>query len=163
MWTRLLPQQRFTTPLSLSNVSQIPKLISSNLLKVGTVSMSSSPSPPPPDDPPKTRVPIVLLESDLEERFIKGGGAGGQKINKTASAVQLVHLPTGLRVETQRFRGLADNRKEARKLLRQRLDVLRNGPLSTISLRIAKLQRQKAKQRQRSEAKKKSSEGDSSQ
>ncbi len=95
MWTRLLLQQRFMTLLSLSNVSKIPKVIGSNLLKVATASMSSSPTPPP-DEPPKTRVPIVLLESDLEERFIKGGGAGGQKINKTASAVQLVHLPTGL-------------------------------------------------------------------
>ncbi len=107
------------------------------------------------DSKPRKKVPIELLESDLEERFIKGGGAGGQKINKTASAVQLFHRPSGIRIETQRFRGLADNRKEARKLLKQRLDVLANGPLAKISLKIAKLQKQKAKQKHRSEAKKK--------
>jgi protein subunit release factor B len=107
------------------------------------------------DSKPRKKVPIEILESDLEERFIKGGGAGGQKINKTASAVQLFHRPSGIRIETQRFRGLADNRKEARKLLKQRLDVLANGPLAKISLKIAKLQKQKAKQKHRSEAKKK--------
>ncbi len=60
---------------------------------------------------------ITLVESDLVEKFIKGSGKGGQKINKTSSAVQLHHLPTGVRVYTQKYRSLQDNRREARSLL----------------------------------------------
>ena len=37
----------------------------------------------------------VVLDSEIEESFLKGSGPGGQKINKTSSAVQLKHLPTG--------------------------------------------------------------------
>jgi len=37
-----------------------------------------------------------LNESDLEEKFVRGSGPGGQKINKTSSCVQLKHVPTGM-------------------------------------------------------------------
>lgn len=36
-----------------------------------------------------------LLETDLEEQFVRGSGPGGQKINKTASCVVIKHIPTG--------------------------------------------------------------------
>jgi hypothetical protein len=62
-------------------------------------------------------------------------------------------------LKTQRFRGLADNRREARKLLKLKLDELYNGDQSKTALKIAKKQKQKAKQRQR--AKKKKGELDS--
>jgi protein subunit release factor B len=39
---------------------------------------------------------ITIDENDIEEKFVKGGGKGGQKINKTNSKVQLLHIPTGL-------------------------------------------------------------------
>lgn len=44
----------------------------------------------------KKKVDIVIDESEIEENFIKGGGPGGQKINKSVSCVQLKHLPTGI-------------------------------------------------------------------
>ncbi len=47
-------------------------------------------------DEPKRKQEIVLDEKDLEELFIKGGGPGGQKINKSVSCVQLKHKPTGI-------------------------------------------------------------------
>jgi protein subunit release factor B len=93
------------------------------------------------------------LETDLLETFKKGGGPGGQKINKTCSAVQLLHIPTGIRVETQRFRGLAENRKEARKLLLERLDQVENGSLSRKAKEIQKVQKRKQKQAYRSKKK----------
>ena len=62
---------------------------------------------------------IELNESDLEERFVRGSGPGGQKINKTSNRVVLVHVPTGLRVECQDQRSLSANRKIARNKLRQ--------------------------------------------
>jgi protein subunit release factor B len=89
----------------------------------------------------------------LEENFVKGSGAGGQKINKTSSCVQLKHIPTGIMIETQRFRSLADNRREARKLLAQKLDTLVNGDQSKMARKIAKLQKQKQKQKQRAKKK----------
>lgn len=58
-----------------------------------------------------------VLESDLEESFTCGGGKGGQKINKTATRVELRHLPTGRVVHCQETRSLALNRFFARRRL----------------------------------------------
>lgn len=60
---------------------------------------------------------LGIEEDDLEERFIKGSGPGGQKINKTASCVALKHTESGIEVKCQDGRSLADNRIEARKRL----------------------------------------------
>jgi protein subunit release factor B len=51
--------------------------------------------------------------SDIEERFVRGAGPGGQKINKTSSTVWLRHGPTGLEVRCQRERSQAANRELA--------------------------------------------------
>ncbi|KAL7421965.1 hypothetical protein Q5752_003737 [Cryptotrichosporon argae] len=64
-------------------------------------------------------------ESDLEERFVKGRGPGGQAINKTNSCVCLTHLPTGIRVQAQPTRSREQNRAVARQILKERLDLLR--------------------------------------
>lgn len=56
-------------------------------------------------------------EDDIEEVFIKGGGKGGQKINKTNSKVQLKHVPTGIVVSCQYSRSRDLNRKKAREIL----------------------------------------------
>ncbi|ATY67058.1 peptidyl-tRNA hydrolase domain [Cordyceps militaris] len=70
-------------------------------------------------------------DCDLEESYLKGSGPGGQKIeNKTNSAVQLKHIPTGIVVKSQATRSRAQNRKHARDILAQRLDDLENGPES---------------------------------
>ena len=42
---------------------------------------------------------VVLCESDLEEKFVRGFGKGGQKVNKTSNCVELKHLPTGIAVK----------------------------------------------------------------
>jgi protein subunit release factor B len=51
--------------------------------------------------------------ADVEERFIRGSGPGGQKINKTSSSVWLRHGPTGIQVRCQRERSQAVNRELA--------------------------------------------------
>ncbi len=51
--------------------------------------------------------------ADVEERFVRGAGPGGQKINKTSSTVWLCHRPTGLEVRCQRERSQAANRELA--------------------------------------------------
>lgn len=110
----------------------------------------------------------ILNENDLEETFVRGSGAGGQKINKTANKVVLVHTPTNLRVECQETRSLQQNRKIARKRLAMKLDELWNGSESKvqqkISKKIDKKQKQKARNqsrlRKKLEAKSKSKEDD---
>ncbi|KAI8832233.1 RF-1 domain-containing protein [Chytriomyces cf. hyalinus JEL632] len=92
--------------------------------------ITSSSRATPPHLLQRKRLPITLDETQLEENFIKGSGKGGQKVNKAVSCVQLKHVPTGIVIKTQRFRDLASNRKEARKLLSLDLDDLCNGPLS---------------------------------
>ncbi|KAI9352987.1 RF-1 domain-containing protein [Zopfochytrium polystomum] len=114
----------------------------------------------PPAKAKPVRQEIVLDEKDLEESFVKGGGKGGQKVNKTNSRVQLRHVPTGIIVMTQRFRELAANRKEARKLLRLRLDEIINGALSKASVARAKVAKQKSKQAQRAKKKYGGKEGE---
>ena len=51
--------------------------------------------------------------ADVEERFVRGAGPGGQKINKTSSTVWLRHRPTGLEVRCQRERSQSANREIA--------------------------------------------------
>ena len=96
---------------------------------------------------------IVLNESDLVEKFVKGHGPGGQKINKCRHRVQLKHIPSGIMVESQRFRELVSNRKEARKLLKLKLDVLVNGDQSKVARKVAKIKRKNARQKYRANKK----------
>ena len=55
-------------------------------------------------------VSLGVQPDDVEETFIRGTGAGGQKINKTSSTVRLRHLPTGVEVRCQRERNQSVNR-----------------------------------------------------
>lgn len=48
-----------------------------------------------------TRTEIILKESDLEESFVKGGGPGGQAVNKSNNAVWVKHIPTGIQVKVR--------------------------------------------------------------
>ncbi|KAK1747362.1 RF-1 domain-containing protein [Skeletonema marinoi] len=91
-----------------------------------------------------------LNEDELEEKFVKGSGAGGQKVNKTSNRVILVHTPTGLRVECQDTRSLQQNRKIARKRLRLKLDAFINGDTSRAGQKATKAVTKKAKNKARS-------------
>jgi uncharacterized protein (UPF0248 family) len=99
-----------------------------------------------------TKTPIVMSEDDLSETFVRGSGAGGQKVNKTSNRVVLVHEPTQLRVECQDTRSLQQNRKIARKRLLEKLDGHLNGEQSKNSLKHQKAaqKKQKSKTKNRS-------------
>lgn len=58
-----------------------------------------------------------IYERDLIERFIRGSGPGGQKVNKTSSCVQLRHIISGIDVKCQESRSLMVNRIQARNLM----------------------------------------------
>lgn len=66
-------------------------------------------------------IQIDLPEKDIELKFIRGGGAGGQKVNKTSSTAQLRHLPTGIIITCQTERSQSANKEMAFKILRGRL------------------------------------------
>ena len=53
---------------------------------------------------------LGLRAADVEERFVRGTGPGGQKINKTSSTVWVRHGPTGIEVRCQRERSQTANR-----------------------------------------------------
>lgn len=66
-------------------------------------------------------IKIDIPEKDYELKFIRGGGAGGQKVNKTSSTAQLRHLPTGIILTVQTERSQSANKDMAFKILRARL------------------------------------------
>lgn len=64
---------------------------------------------------------ISIREEDLEWQFMRSGGAGGQSVNKTNSAVRLIHGPSGIAVTARQERKQAQNREIALELLRAQL------------------------------------------
>lgn len=70
--------------------------------------------------------------NDVEERFIRGTGPGGQKINKTSSTVWLRHGPTGLEVRCQRERSQGANRELAWAELAAKLEARKTQALAAV-------------------------------
>ncbi len=66
---------------------------------------------------------LGIPPADVEERFVRGSGPGGQKINKTSSTVWLRHRPTGVEVRCQAERSQAANRERAWAELCDRLET----------------------------------------
>ena len=93
-----------------------------------------------------------VREEDLDERFVLGSGAGGQKINKTSSAVSLRHGPSGLAVKVQSSRSREINRWLARRMLAERLLERIAGARSARQQEIEKIRRQKRRKSRRQRA-----------
>ncbi len=98
-------------------------------------------------------IKLGILEEDLVEKFVRGTGSGGQKINKTSSCVSLKHPPTGLETKVQRDRSREMNRYLARKDLCDKQEEIILGKKSAGQQAREKIRRSKRRQSRRQRAK----------
>jgi len=96
---------------------------------------------------------LGVRPEDVEENFIRGGGHGGQKINKTASCVQLIHRPTGIEIRCQQHREQSKNRLSGWKLLILKIEEQKLGKQSKIQRDIFKLRKQKKRRSRKAKEK----------
>jgi peptide chain release factor len=90
-----------------------------------------------------------LFEKDITETFVRSGGSGGQKVNKTSSCVHLTHITSGLSVKIQKSRSQGLNRYYARKRMCELLENKLLGKESPEARRIEKIRKQKDRNRRR--------------
>lgn len=92
-------------------------------------------------------------KKDVIEKFIKSGGPGGQKVNKSSSCVYLKHIPTGIEVKMSRERSQSLNRFLAWRLLAEKIEERIKGIKSKRRQKIEKIRRQKRKRSKRAKEK----------
>jgi peptide chain release factor len=88
---------------------------------------------------------LGIVEEDLEERFVRASGRGGQKLNKTSTCVWLTHRPTGILVKCEASRSQALNRFLARRRLAEKLEGQRGERKERAEKVRNRIRRQKAR------------------
>jgi peptide chain release factor len=96
---------------------------------------------------------LGVKEVDIDEKFIRSGGPGGQNVNKVATCVQLKHLPTGITVKIQKDRTQGVNRFLARRSLVSKIEESLLGKPAKELLKIQKIQKQKKRRKRKTKAK----------
>lgn len=104
---------RFKFESGVHRVQRVPETETSGRIHTSTVTVAVLPE--------AEDIEIEINQSDLEIETIKSSGAGGQHVNKTESAIRMIHKPTGIVIECQDERSQFKNRDKALKLLRAKL------------------------------------------
>jgi peptide chain release factor 1 len=94
-------------------VQRVPETESGGRVHTSTVTVAVLPE--------MEEVDVQLNPDDVEMQVFRSSGAGGQHINKTSSAVRLIHKPTGMVVECQQERSQFENRAKAMRVLASKL------------------------------------------
>jgi len=96
---------------------------------------------------------LGISEDDLEEKFIRSSGSGGQNVNKVSTCVVLKHVPSGIIVKCQKERSQALNRFLARRRLVEKLEKIKLGKKSAAEQKRWKIKKQKRKRSKRAKEK----------
>ncbi|XP_065301331.1 peptide chain release factor 1-like, mitochondrial isoform X1 [Dermacentor albipictus] len=94
-------------------VQRVPATEKSGRIHTSTMAVAVMPMP--------SEVEVVISPKDLVVKTKRASGPGGQHVNKTESAVQMQHIPTGIMVESSQERSQLTNRELALKILRAKL------------------------------------------